>query len=61
MMGARFESVTCNEVSSPKYLEFTYSIIARHGRQNITVRLPVPQKEEKNVQLIIQTLEKNAK
>jgi|GEM_PF-2166199 len=61
LYGNRFESVTFARESIPKYLEFTYSIVARHGRQNQTVRLPVPHKEEKNVPSIIETLESGAR
>jgi hypothetical protein len=60
LFGAKFEGVTYVENVQPRYLEFTYSIIASHGRQNQSVRLPVPKKEEKSVQLIIETLEKHA-
>lgn len=60
MFGNQFEGVSYSRESIPKYLEFTYSYIARHGRQNETVRLPVPQKEEKNVQSIIETLENDS-
>jgi len=61
LFGNRFEGVTYSDQSIPKYLEFTYSIITRYGRQNQTVRLPVPHKEEKNIRSIIETLEERAK
>jgi len=60
LYGSKFESVTFARESIPKYLEFTYSIVARHGRQNQTVRVPVPRKEEKNVPSIIESLENDA-
>ena len=61
LFGNQFENVTYNQDITPKYLEFTYSIIARHDRQNESVRLPVPQTEEKNVPAIIKILETHAR
>lgn len=46
-LGARLESVVLAEKESGQLLAFTYSLPTRMGRQEYTVRIPVPTGQEK--------------
>lgn len=46
-LGARLESVILAEEKSQQLLAFTYSMPTRTGRQDSTVRVPVPRGQEK--------------
>lgn len=58
MLGNSFQSASQIKDSNRQYLQFSYSSSSRRGRQNHDIRIPVPAQEEKNVQSIINKLEK---
>lgn len=59
MMGARLEGVTLITDVAPKCLEFTYSQRGKNGRQNTSVRVPVPAAEEHHVDELVKKLEES--
>lgn len=51
-LGARLESVILAEDKSQQLLAFTYSAPTQHGRQDYTVRVPVPRGQEKAAEML---------
>jgi len=55
-LGARLESVVLAEKGSRQIVAFTYSAPSRMGRQEYTVRVPVPQGQEKAAEKLAEKL-----
>ena len=49
-LGAKLESVVLAEHKSQQVIAFTYSVPTRSGRQEYTVRVPVPRAQEKSAE-----------
>ena len=54
--GSRLESANLHQETDPKYIVFTYSFVARYGRQSNEVRVPVPKVKEADAAGIISKL-----
>lgn len=53
LVGSRFEDAAYHQENDPKYIEFTYSFVARYGRQTAQVRVPVPKEHEQDAAAVI--------
>ena len=51
--GSKLKNVDYNKKLKPKYLEFELAYFTRTGEQSNFVRVPVPEKEEKNIDRIL--------
>jgi hypothetical protein len=55
-LGASLESLTYIDDLIPPVIELTYSFPSRVGREEATVRIPVPDKEKANVRRILEAI-----